>query len=130
MFNAKRTFFCMFGDLNWPKTKKKHFKNFIYLYFIGFFAIFLMCQTAMAMAMAMTMANNNEYNEIKCPKRCMEKYNPICGKNSDGEMMMFVNTCYMSMENCNKSENKSKSILQTKKSENKIKIFFFLNLLF
>lgn len=43
----------------------------------------------------------SEYNENSCPLRCNEAYYPLCGKTESGETKVFVNDCYMSMENCN-----------------------------
>lgn len=45
--------------------------------------------------------NPSEYDEKSCPRRCSEAYYPMCGINQNGETKVFVNDCYMSMENCN-----------------------------
>lgn len=49
---------------------------------------------------------SDEYNEFTCPQRCNEWYSPVCGRNDDANNKMFVNPCYMSMENCNSPTNK------------------------
>lgn len=69
----------------------------MYGWALGLFAVFLFCQALSD--------RDSGYNEFTCPKRCNELYNPICGQNGDGESNVFVNECYMSMENCNKTEN-------------------------
>lgn len=48
----------------------------------------------------------DDYDEYSCPDRCKELYAPICGQNDDGDQQIFVNSCYMSMENCDKPKNK------------------------
>lgn len=45
--------------------------------------------------------NPSEYDEKSCPRRCSEAYYPVCGINQNGDTKVFVNDCYMSMENCN-----------------------------
>lgn len=45
----------------------------------------------------------SEYTEYSCPRRCKEDYYPICGTNKSGESKVFVNDCYMALENCNQS---------------------------
>lgn len=59
--------------------------------------------------MPQTPKGNSEYNEKSCPRRCQEQYYPICGVNADGDNCVFVNDCYMSMENCNKPAEKGMS---------------------
>lgn len=53
------------------------------------------------MALPRSMPTESEYNEKSCPRRCSEQYNPICGVNEAGDNCVFVNDCYMAMENCN-----------------------------
>lgn len=48
----------------------------------------------------------DEYNEFTCPERCNEWYSPVCGRNDDSNNKMFVNPCYMSLENCRQPSNK------------------------
>lgn len=43
----------------------------------------------------------SEYDEFSCPRRCNEAYYPMCGVNKAGDIKIFTNDCYMSMENCN-----------------------------
>lgn len=45
----------------------------------------------------------SEYTTNSCPRRCTEDYYPICATNKLGESKVFVNDCYMAMENCNQS---------------------------
>lgn len=45
----------------------------------------------------------SEYTANSCPRRCTEDYYPICATNKLGESKVFVNDCYMAMENCNQS---------------------------
>lgn len=42
----------------------------------------------------------SEYGENSCPRRCGEDYYPVCGQNEVGETKVFVNDCYMAVENC------------------------------
>lgn len=44
---------------------------------------------------------HSDYDENSCPRRCSEQYYPLCGINQSGDTKVFVNDCYMSMENCN-----------------------------
>lgn len=50
--------------------------------------------------------NEGFLDESICPEQCNESYAPICGQNDDGVKHVFVNPCYMSMMNCQKSNNK------------------------
>lgn len=50
----------------------------------------------------------SDYDEFSCPRRCSEIYNPLCGINKVGDTKVFVNDCYMSMENCNQLKHQSK----------------------
>lgn len=45
----------------------------------------------------------SEYTTNSCPRRCTEDYYPICATNKSGESKVFVNDCYMALENCNQS---------------------------
>lgn len=45
---------------------------------------------------------SSDYDEFSCPTRCNEAYRPLCAVNKAGETKMFVNDCYMAMENCNR----------------------------
>lgn len=45
--------------------------------------------------------HSSDYDEYTCPRRCSEAYYPLCGINQAGDTKVFVNDCYMSMENCN-----------------------------
>lgn len=45
--------------------------------------------------------HTSEYDENTCPSRCSFDYYPVCGINQIGDTKVFVNDCYMSMENCN-----------------------------
>lgn len=45
--------------------------------------------------------NPSEYDEKSCPRRCSEAYYPLCGINENSDTKVFVNDCYMAMENCN-----------------------------
>lgn len=47
----------------------------------------------------------DDYDENTCPKRCNEQYSPICGEKANGDKQIFVNSCHMSMENCQKPSN-------------------------
>lgn len=51
----------------------------------------------------------SEYNEYSCPIRCSEDYYPLCAVNGVGDTKVFVNDCYMAMENCKRPKSKSKS---------------------
>lgn len=65
--------------------------------------------TAIATVMFINCANipkthqkhSSDYDEYTCPRRCSEAYYPLCGINQAGDTKVFVNDCYMSMENCN-----------------------------
>ncbi|XP_055314266.1 U-Kazal-Dg21.2-like [Sitodiplosis mosellana] len=48
-----------------------------------------------------THQRTGDYDEHTCPRRCSEAYYPLCGINQAGDTKVFVNDCYMSMENCN-----------------------------
>lgn len=59
-----------------------------------------------SMALPRSMPAESEYNEKSCPRRCSEQYNPICGVNEAGDNCVFVNDCYMAIENCNAAAEK------------------------
>lgn len=68
-----------------------------------------MCTAIIALNSVVVVAMNHrhtphsEYNEDSCPRRCSEEYHPLCGANKSGETTkVFVNDCYMAMENCNR----------------------------
>jgi Kazal-type serine protease inhibitor domain len=46
-----------------------------------------------------------------CPKICPLHFAPLCGKNSQGELKTFSNSCEMKAKNCNGKNGKKKSKL-------------------
>lgn len=51
----------------------------------------------------------SEYTETSCPRRCSEDYYPLCASNDIGETKVFVNDCYLAMENCEQNSSKGKN---------------------
>lgn len=77
----------------------------------------IVCSGTVAVAIANGSILSNEYNEKSCPRRCSEDYYPQCGINQNGDTKVFVNDCYMSMENCNQLADKGKFVIFVRRSK-------------
>lgn len=49
----------------------------------------------------------SDYDAKTCPRKCQEQYSPMCAARADGKTEVFLNECFLSMENCNKAPEQS-----------------------